>query len=130
MYTYRYNFANEGLISSHKNVFAYILCLSVVDHNDVTVDEMVYLASELAGDAREDYSAYLDSLVETWHELKSTNGHFDDSEVRTRRETTHTHATHRLSSGTGSRELLRERSRSRDKAGRYIDSYGSDDDAH
>lgn len=51
----RYNFANEGVISTHKNVLAYILCISVVDHSDVTVDEIIYLASEFAGDAPEQY---------------------------------------------------------------------------
>ncbi|KAI0347124.1 hypothetical protein BDW22DRAFT_1351492 [Trametopsis cervina] len=49
-YSYRYNFANEGLVSTHKNVFAYMLCTSVVDHRVVTPDELVFLASEFAGD--------------------------------------------------------------------------------
>ena len=48
MYTYKYNFANEGVISTHKNILAYILCISVVDHRDVTLDELIYLASEFA----------------------------------------------------------------------------------
>ena len=55
MFTYKYNFANEGVISTHKNVFAYILCISVVDHADVTVDEIINLASEFAGDNPEQY---------------------------------------------------------------------------
>lgn len=50
---------NEGVISTHKNVLAYILCISVVDHSDVTVDEIVYLASEFAGDAPEQYEVRL-----------------------------------------------------------------------
>ncbi|KAF8151105.1 hypothetical protein K438DRAFT_1988373 [Mycena galopus ATCC 62051] len=36
MYTYKYNFHNEGVISTHKNLLAYILCVSVLDHRDVT----------------------------------------------------------------------------------------------
>ncbi|KAJ3540663.1 hypothetical protein NM208_g4964 [Fusarium decemcellulare] len=71
MYTYRYNFSNEGVISTHKNVFAYILCTSVVDHNDLTVDEMVYLASEFAGDERSQYEQYLNGLIEVWKNLRS-----------------------------------------------------------
>jgi hypothetical protein len=55
----RYNFNNEGVIATHKNVLAYILCISVVDHEDVTVDEIVYLASEFAGDATEQYEVSL-----------------------------------------------------------------------
>ena len=73
MYTYRYNFSNEGVISTHKNVLAYILCISVVDHTDVTVDEMVYLASEFAGDAPDQYGNYLNSLVKTWKELRAND---------------------------------------------------------
>lgn len=69
IYTYRYNFANEGVISSHKNVLAYILCTSVVDHNDLTVDEMVYLANEFAGGARDQYEVYLNGLIQVWKNL-------------------------------------------------------------
>jgi hypothetical protein len=75
MYTYKYNFHNEGVISSHKNILAYILCISVVDHRDVTVDELIYLASEFAGDddvgANSSYKTYLESLMKTWNALKA-----------------------------------------------------------
>ncbi|KAL8925066.1 MAG: hypothetical protein Q9208_003750 [Pyrenodesmia sp. 3 TL-2023] len=71
MYTYRYNFSNEGVISTHKNVLAYILCISVVDHRDVTDDEMIYLTSEFAGDDEKEYGAYLNSLITTWKALKA-----------------------------------------------------------
>jgi hypothetical protein len=55
----RYNFHNEGVIATHKNVLAYILCVSVVDHRDVTDDEIIYLASEFAGDEPEQYEVRL-----------------------------------------------------------------------
>lgn len=71
MYTYRYNFTNEGVVSTHKNCLAYILCTSVVDHNELTVDKIVYLASEFAGDKREEYKAYLDGLIEVWKDLRA-----------------------------------------------------------
>jgi hypothetical protein len=71
MYTYRYNFSNEGVIASHKNVLAYILCTSVVDHSVLTVDEMVYLASEFAGDARDQYEVYLNGLIQVWKALRA-----------------------------------------------------------
>ncbi|KAJ8089193.1 hypothetical protein AAF712_014854 [Marasmius tenuissimus] len=70
MMTYRYNFHNEGVISTHKNVLAYILCISVVDHMDVTVDEIVYLASEFAGDEPEKYEPYLNGLIRVWGNLR------------------------------------------------------------
>ncbi|KAI0143118.1 hypothetical protein GGR57DRAFT_366536 [Xylariaceae sp. FL1272] len=70
MYTYRYNFSNEGVVSTHKNCLAYILCTSVVDHNELTVDEIVYLASEFAGDGQDQYKAYLDGLISVWKDLR------------------------------------------------------------
>jgi hypothetical protein len=75
MYTYKYNFSYEGVVSTHKNILAYILCISVVDHRDVTVDELIYLASEFAGDgnigANSGYETYLESLMKTWNALNS-----------------------------------------------------------
>ncbi|KAJ7782071.1 hypothetical protein B0H14DRAFT_3164075 [Mycena olivaceomarginata] len=68
----RYKFHNEGLISTHKNLFAYILCVSVVDHRDVTPYEIVYLASEFAGKESEQYEAYLNNLIWVKNNL-STN---------------------------------------------------------
>jgi len=73
VYTYRYNFSNTGVIADHKNVLAYILCTSVVDHKELTVDELVYLASEFAGDGRDQYEAYLNGLIEVWENLKAQN---------------------------------------------------------
>ncbi|KAL0564192.1 hypothetical protein V5O48_017861 [Marasmius crinis-equi] len=70
MMTYRYNFHNEGVVSTHKNVLAYILCISVVDHMDVTVDEILYLASEFAGDEPEKYQPYLNNLIRVWNDLQ------------------------------------------------------------
>ncbi|KAL0062619.1 hypothetical protein AAF712_010553 [Marasmius tenuissimus] len=73
MMTYRYNFHNEGVISTHKNVLAYILCVSVVDHRDVTVDEIVYLASEFAGDEPDEYEPYLNRLIRVWGNLRDND---------------------------------------------------------
>ncbi|MCJ1354385.1 MAG: hypothetical protein MMC33_004373 [Icmadophila ericetorum] len=77
MYTYKYNFSNEGVIANHKNILAYILCISVVDHRDVTVDELIYLASEFAGDGpvgpNSGFETYLNSLMKTWNALKAVD---------------------------------------------------------
>jgi hypothetical protein len=73
MYTYQYNFHNAGLIQTHRNVFAYILCISVVDHRDITVDELIYLASEFAGDGdvgpNSGFTKYISNLISTWTAL-------------------------------------------------------------
>ena len=75
MYTYKYNFASKGVISTHKNILAYILCISVVDHRDVTVDELIYLASEFAGDGAigpsSGFERYLEMIMKTWNALKA-----------------------------------------------------------
>ncbi|KAK4692046.1 hypothetical protein P7C71_g5083, partial [Lecanoromycetidae sp. Uapishka_2] len=77
MYTYKYNFSSQGVISNHKNILAYILCISVVDHRDVTVDEMIYLASEFAGDGTvgpsSGFQVYLEMIMKTWNALKAVD---------------------------------------------------------
>ncbi|OAA68210.1 hypothetical protein SPI_00405 [Niveomyces insectorum RCEF 264] len=87
MYTYKYNFSNEGVISTHKNILAYILCISVVDHRDVTVDELIYLASEFAGDGNvgpnSGYELYLEGLMKTWNAL--VNVELPDAKPSTRK---------------------------------------------
>ena len=73
MYTYKYNFSNKGVISNAKNILAYIMCISVVDHRDVTVDELIYLASEFAGDGAvgsdSGFEKYLEMIMKTWNAL-------------------------------------------------------------
>ncbi|KAI9784245.1 MAG: hypothetical protein M1816_000917 [Peltula sp. TS41687] len=75
MYTYKYNFGTQGVVSTHKNILAYILCISVVDHRDVTVDELIYLASEFAGDGAvgvdSGFEKYLEMIMKTWNALKA-----------------------------------------------------------
>ncbi|KAF5612477.1 hypothetical protein F25303_14379 [Fusarium sp. NRRL 25303] len=75
IYTYKYTFANQGVVDMHKNILAYILCISVVDHRDVTVDELVYLASEFAGDDNNGpvsgFAEYLDMITKTWNKLRA-----------------------------------------------------------
>ncbi|KAF5717121.1 hypothetical protein FMUND_5939 [Fusarium mundagurra] len=77
MYTYKYTFANEGVVDTHKNILAYVLCMSVVDHRDVTLDELVYLASEFAGDGNNGpgsgFEEYLDMITKTWNKLGASD---------------------------------------------------------
>jgi hypothetical protein len=75
MYTYNYTFSNEGVISNYKNILAYSLCDSVVDHRDLTVDKLIYLASEIASNGpfgpKSGFDIYLDSLMKTWNALRA-----------------------------------------------------------
>ncbi|RYP77278.1 hypothetical protein DL769_003427 [Monosporascus sp. CRB-8-3] len=74
---YKYNFSAEDAISNHKNILAYILCISVDDHRDVTVDELIYIASEFAGNGRVGpnggYELYLETIMKTWNVLNSVD---------------------------------------------------------
>ena len=69
MYTYKYNFASRGVISTHKNILAYILSISVVNYRDGTVDALIYLASEFAGDGAigpdSGFERYLEMIMRT-----------------------------------------------------------------
>ena len=77
MYTYKYNFTNIGVIADTKNLLAYTMCISVVDHRDVTQDELIYLASESAGDgalgANSGFERYLEMIMKTWNALKAVD---------------------------------------------------------
>ena len=86
MYSYKYNFANKGAIATCKNIMAYILCISVVDHRDVTLDELVYLASEFSGDGAigpgSGFEAYLEMLMRTWNQLSIVEKQTKEGMVR------------------------------------------------
>lgn len=71
MFTYRYNFRNDSVIGGYRSVLAYVICTSIVDHAQLTVDELVYLASEFAGDEPAQYQAYLDDLIRVWAKLRA-----------------------------------------------------------
>ena len=75
MYTYKYTFGSKGVIDVHKNILAYILCISVVDHRDVTLDELIYLVSEYAGDGDvgpgSGFAKYLEMIMKTWNDLRA-----------------------------------------------------------
>ncbi|OAL44808.1 hypothetical protein IQ07DRAFT_521398 [Pyrenochaeta sp. DS3sAY3a] len=77
MSTYKYTFASQGLVGEHKNVLAYLLCISVIDHRDVTSDELVYLASEFAGDGDvgqgSSFQGYMDAILKTWNALRAVD---------------------------------------------------------
>ncbi|KAJ5735801.1 uncharacterized protein N7483_000926 [Penicillium malachiteum] len=71
VYTYRYNFTKGGVFAQNEynNVLGYVMCTSVVDHTALTVDEIVFLASEFAGDQPWQYETYLWQLIHVWRWL-------------------------------------------------------------
>lgn len=53
------------------------MCISAIDHHDITTDELIYLASESAGDASVGsdggFEQYLEMLLKTWNALKAAD---------------------------------------------------------
>ncbi|KZW04471.1 hypothetical protein EXIGLDRAFT_599779 [Exidia glandulosa HHB12029] len=66
---WKYNFESKGVMANSENVFCYVFCTSVVDHDKLTVDEMTFLLSEHHGDS--DVIDYVDELIEVWVKMKS-----------------------------------------------------------
>ncbi|VDB86092.1 unnamed protein product [Peniophora sp. CBMAI 1063] len=64
--------ASVTMVGSYENIFGYVYCISVVDHREVTDDEIVFLASEFAGDRLDEFGAYLDQLIAVWGKLRIT----------------------------------------------------------
>ncbi|KAG8886544.1 hypothetical protein FRB98_001236 [Tulasnella sp. 332] len=68
---WKYNFSGKGVMAESENVFAYVFCLSVVDHKILTKDELLYLLSEYAGDDK--VMAYIEALVGLWVKLTAVD---------------------------------------------------------
>jgi len=66
---WRYNFNGKGVMAESENVFCYVFCTSVVDHNVLQIDELTYLLSEHAGD--DQVEAYVDKLVSVWNKVRA-----------------------------------------------------------
>jgi hypothetical protein len=64
---WRYNFNSEFVMAKAEDVLAYVFCVSVVNHMDLSVDELTYLLSEHAGDG--DVKAYVDYLLSVWKKI-------------------------------------------------------------
>jgi hypothetical protein len=64
---WRYNFNSSNVMANAQDVLAYIFCVSVVNHMDLSVDELTYLLSEHAGDL--DVRAYVDYLLSVWRKI-------------------------------------------------------------
>jgi hypothetical protein len=81
---WRYNFNSNKVMANAQDVLAYLFCVSVVNHMDLSVDELTYLLSEHAGDA--DVKEYVDYLLSVWKKIyeikKEVNTYKYEWEVR------------------------------------------------
>lgn len=44
---WKYNFSQTKILNQHDSAVAYVLCKSVIDHTKLTIDELVYLTTEV-----------------------------------------------------------------------------------
>jgi hypothetical protein len=64
---WRYNFNSTKVLAEAEDVLAYLFAVSVVNHLDLSVDELTYLLTEHAGD--EDVTEYVDYLLGVWKKI-------------------------------------------------------------
>lgn len=65
---WKYGFSEEGIIGSHKNIFCCLFAKSIVDHTQITLDELISLVSEQSGSA--DVKDVLDEVKEIWEKVQ------------------------------------------------------------
>ncbi|NBH28005.1 hypothetical protein D3Z60_20015 [Lachnospiraceae bacterium] len=71
---YKYCFSSSGIIANTENVFCYTMAKSIVDHTKVTIDELLYMVTEMIGaDKLEEVKAFVKELKEVWNILEDKN---------------------------------------------------------
>ena len=74
---YKYTFSSKGLlVDDVENVFVYTMAKSIVDHTKLTVDELLYMVTEMAGAENADLKVvkdFIGELKECWEMLEGEN---------------------------------------------------------
>lgn len=71
---YKYCFSSSGVIAKSENVFCYTMAKSVVDHSKLTIDELLYMVTEMVGsDKLEEVEAFITQLKKVWKMLEVQN---------------------------------------------------------
>lgn len=64
---YKYCFSSNGIIANSENIFCYTMSKSIVDHKKMTIDELVYMITEMIGsDKIDEVSNFINKLKEVW----------------------------------------------------------------
>lgn len=50
---WKYNFSQQKILNQHDSAVAYILCKSVIDHTKLSIDELIYLTTEILSTSEE-----------------------------------------------------------------------------
>jgi hypothetical protein len=65
---WKYGFSEEGIIGSHKNVFCCLFAKSIVDHTQISLDDLIGLVLEQSGGA--DVKDVIDEVKEIWEKVQ------------------------------------------------------------
>ena len=69
---YKYCFSSSGIIAKTENIFCYTLAKSIVDHTKITIDELLYMVTEMIGsDNIKDVKGFITQLKEVWRMLEN-----------------------------------------------------------
>lgn len=68
---YKYSFSNKNIIAKTENIFCYTLSKSIVDHTKLTIDELLYLVTDMIGaDHIKEVKEFIQELKEVWKMLE------------------------------------------------------------
>jgi hypothetical protein len=77
---WRYNFSSASIIDTVENAFCYIFTKSIIDHRDLTPDELIYFISRISGgdfqralELIDDLKVLVDKLLELYKILRDMN---------------------------------------------------------
>lgn len=69
---YKYTFSSKGIIADTENIFCYTMAKSIVDHKKLSIDELLYLVTEMIGaDNISEVKAFIKELREIWKMLET-----------------------------------------------------------
>ncbi|GEM_PF-1051869 len=69
---YKYTFSSKGIIAETENIFCYTMAKSIVDHKKLSVDELLYLVTEMIGaDKISEVKAFIKELRDIWKMLET-----------------------------------------------------------
>lgn len=72
-YVWKYYFGSKGLSDKVEQAICYTFCKSVIDHQKVPIDTMIFLISQGVDDDDAKIKAYFQKMRELYNELKKPN---------------------------------------------------------
>lgn len=64
---YKYCFSSSGIIANTENIFCYTMAKSIVDHKKITIDELLYMVTQMIGAEKlDEVEAFVTHLKKVW----------------------------------------------------------------